>query len=52
MIYTKEIKIKIPENLTVEYVENELKKLNKDILHWAIVGSDEDEYTVQFSIVE
>lgn len=52
MIYTKEIKIKIPENLTAEYVENELNKLNKDILHWAIVGSDEDEYTVQFSIVE
>lgn len=51
MIITKEIKIKIPDNFTSEYVENELKKMNFDVIRWAIVDFDKQYYTLSIAVV-
>ncbi len=51
MITTKEVKIKIPQKFTSEYIETELKKKNLDVLSWAIVDYDEKYYTLNLSIV-
>ena len=51
MITNREIKIKIIDNLTSNYIEEELNKLNLDILSWAIVNIDESFYTLNVSVV-
>ena len=51
MIINKELKIKIVDNLTSNYIEDELKKFNLDILSWAIVDLNEDYYTLNVSVV-
>lgn len=52
MISTKEVKIKIPENLTDEYIENELKSMGLDVLRWAITNFDDEYYTLNLAVVE
>ncbi len=52
MITTKEVKIKIPDELTSEYVESELKKMNLDVLRWAITDFDKNYYTLNLAVVE
>lgn len=51
MITNQEVKIKIVDNLTSNYIEEELKKLNLDILSWAIVDINESYYTLNISVV-
>ena len=51
MITNREIKIKIIDNLTSNYIEEELNKLNLDIFSWAIVNIDESFYTLNVSVV-
>ena len=52
MITNQEVKIKIVDNLTSNYIEEELKKLNLDILTWAIVDINENYYTLNISVVD
>lgn len=52
MITSKEIKIKIPEEYSTEYIEKELDKLNFDILKWAIIDYDKEFYTINISVIE
>lgn len=52
MITTKEVKVKIPEKLTSEYIESELLNIQQDILHWAITGCDDKFYTINLSVIE
>ncbi len=51
MITTKEIKVKVPEEFTSEYIENELKKTGLDVLRWAITDFDDKYFTVNLAIV-
>ena len=51
MITNQVVKIAIVENLTSNYIEEELKKLNLDILSWAIVDINEEYYTLNVSVV-
>lgn len=51
MIITKEIKINIIENLTNDYIESELAKLNLDILSWAITKKDTNYYLLNISYI-
>lgn len=51
MIINKVVKIQVVENLTSNYIEKELSKLNLDILSWAIVEIDENHYTLNISVV-
>jgi hypothetical protein len=48
MIYSKTIKIKKTENFDNIYIENELSKLYKSVIRWAIVDIG-DEITVSVS---
>ncbi|MBQ4123170.1 hypothetical protein IJD44_05555 [bacterium] len=52
MISTKEVKVKITSNLTSEYIENELKKQNLDVLRWAIVNTDDCYYYINIAYVD
>lgn len=54
MIISKDVKIKIPSELSSEYIENELKNLGFDIqnvLKWAITDYDNTYYTINIAIV-
>ena len=51
MITTKDVKIKITSELTSEYIENELAKMGFDVLKWAVIGSDEEYYYLNISVV-
>ncbi len=51
MITTKEVKIKIPQEFTSEYIEEELAKMGLDVLSWAIVDFDENYYKLNIAIV-
>lgn len=51
MITTKEVKIKIPRVYTSEYIENELERLNLDVLSWAIIDFDDSFYILNISVV-
>ncbi len=51
MIKTEEVKIKIPKELTSEYIDEELKKMGFDVLKWAIVDFDENYYKLNIAIV-
>ena len=52
MITTKEVKIKIPDELTSEYIETELKNMGLDVLRWAITDFDKEYYTLDLAVVE
>ena len=52
MITTKEIKIKVPEKLTSEYIENEFTSMNLNVLRWAITGFNDEFYTLSVAVVE
>ena len=49
MILTKEIKIKIPDNLTSDHIETELKKRGYNVLHWAIIDCRGNDYVLSIS---
>ena len=51
MIYSKDVKIKIIDNLNSEYIETELKNMGFDVLRWAITEIDEKYYTVNLAVV-
>ena len=50
MITTKEVQIKIIDNLSSEYIEKEIKKMGYDVLRWAITNVDDDFYTLNIAI--
>ena len=50
MITSREIKIKIPDNLTSACIENELQSMGLDVLRWAIVNYDDKYYTINAAI--
>ncbi len=52
MILSKEVKVKIPNEFTSEYIENELKSQGYDVLRWAITDFDEVDYTLNISYVK
>lgn len=52
MITTKEVKIKIPEEFTSEYIETNLKNMGFDVLKWAITGYTEQDYIINVSVYE
>lgn len=52
MITTKEVKIKIAEDFTSEYIEKSLKIMGYDVLRWAITGLDEGYFILNISFVE
>ena len=52
MITTKEIKIKRIENISSEYIDSELSKLELDVLRWAVTGYDDDTFTLNLAVVE
>lgn len=51
-IINKQIFIKAIDNVTSDYIETELQKLNIDVLRWAIVDIQDNLYTVNVSCVE
>lgn len=51
MIVNKIIKVKIVDDLTSEYIENEFKQLNLDVLRWAIIDIDSEFYIINASVV-
>ena len=51
MIINKEVKIKIPDEFTSEYIEQELKNMGYDVLRWAITDFDNEYYTVNIAVV-
>ena len=51
MITNQVVKIAIVDNLTSNYIEEELKNLNLDILSWAIVDIDKSNYVLNISVV-
>ena len=51
MIKTEEVKIKIPKELTSEYIDEELKKMGVDVLRWAIVDYDKEYYKLNIAVV-
>ncbi len=51
MITTKEVKVKIVEELTSEYIESELAKMGLDVLKWAITGYDKNFYTINAAVI-
>lgn len=52
MISTSKVKIKIINDLSSDYIETELKKLNFDVLRWAIVDKDDSFYYLNVSYVD
>lgn len=52
MIINEYIKIKKVDDLTSEYIENELSQLNLDILRWVITEIDEEFYYLTLSVVK
>ncbi len=52
MITTKEVKIKIPQKLTSEYIETELAKMGFDVLRWAIVSAKDGYYYLTVATTE
>ena len=52
MISSKDVKIKIPDNFTSEYIENELKNMGLDVIRWAVTGIDGDYYIVNTAAVK
>ena len=51
-IINSEIKIKKPEIINTEYIEQELSRLNIKALRWAIVDVNETDYTLNVSYFE
>jgi hypothetical protein len=52
MITTQEIKVKVPEEFSSKYIENELKKTGLDVLRWAITDFDDKYYTLNLAVVK
>ena len=52
MIVNEFIKIKKIDELTSEYIDNELSKLNLDVLRWVITDIDDKFYYLTLSIVK
>ena len=52
MITTKEISIKKIDNLSSEYIDSELKKLDLNVIKWAIVEVKDTSYTVNIAVIE
>ncbi len=52
MITSKDIKIKKNNEFSAEYINDELKKLNLDVLRWAITAVDNEFYTLNIAVVE
>lgn len=51
MILTKEVKIKVTENLSSEYIESNLKELGFDVLRWAIVAQKDGFYIIDMAVL-
>jgi hypothetical protein len=51
MLITKEIKIKRINNITTQYIEAELNKLNLDVLSWVITNFDDNFLFLNISII-
>lgn len=49
MILSDLVKIKCTDNLTVDYIETELKKQDIEPLRWAIVGIENNEYLINIA---
>ena len=49
-IITKEIKIKKINNLTSQYIEEELANRDYNVLRWAIIGVEDNKLVVSASI--
>ncbi len=52
MIITKTILIKKTEDLSSEYIESNLKELGFDVLRWAIVDIQDDNYVLSIAVLE
>lgn len=52
MIASKEIKIKKLDEFSSQYINEELEKMNLDVLRWAVTDVDDEFYTVNIAIVE
>ena len=52
MITSKEKKIKILDEFSSQYINEELEKKNLDVLRWAVTDVDDEFYTVNIAIVE
>ena len=51
MIVNEFIKIKKVDDLTSDYIDIELSKLNYDVLRWVITEIDNDFYYLTLSVV-
>ena len=51
MIVNEFIKIKKVDDLTSDYIDMELSKLNYDVLRWVITEIDNDFYYLTLSVV-
>ena len=52
MIVNEFIKIKKVDDLTSDYIDMELSKLNLDVLRWVITEIDNDFYYLTLSIIK
>ena len=52
MIVNEYIKIKKVDDLSSEYIEKELSKLNLDVLRWVITQVDDEFYYLTLSVVK
>jgi hypothetical protein len=51
MISTKRICIKKKLPFDSDYIENQFKNLNYDVLRWAVVDFDEENFIIDASVV-
>lgn len=52
MIVNEFIKIKKVDDLTSDYIDTELSKLNLDVLRWVITEIDNEFYHLTLSIIK
>lgn len=52
MITTKTVKIKISEDVSSKYIEEQLKLKGYDVLRWAITGYEDCNYILDIAVVE
>jgi len=52
MIENETIKIPVTEDLSTDYIEDYFRKNNLNVLRWAIVGREENEFVLNISVMK
>ncbi len=52
MIENETIKIPVIDDLTTDYIEDYFKKNNLNVLRWAIVGREDNQFILNISLIK